>query len=153
VGTLRFTTTLVARGPAAAIVLDEAQVAVIGEGKRRFPVRATVAGYTWRTSVMVMGSEPLVGLSRAVGQEAGVEAGDEVEVELELDTEPREVELPAALAAALQGDPAARERFEGLAFTHRREYARWVGEAKREQTRERRVAKALEMLREGRTLS
>jgi hypothetical protein len=138
-GSLSFTATLVPRGPAAAIVLDEEQVAAVGEGAKRFPVAATVNGYTWRTTVARMRGEFLVGLSRAVRTEAGVEAGDTVEVELELDTEPREVEVPPALAAALADDPAAGAAFETLAYTHRKEYAR--------------VARALGMLKDGKTLS
>ena len=152
-GVIRFTTQLQPRGPAAAVVLDDAQVADVGEGARRFPVAATVNGYTWRTSVARMKGEFVVGLSREVRQNAGVEAGDEVEVMLELDRAPREVEVPAALAAALAADPQAGAVFERLAFTHRKEYARWVAEAKREETRDRRVQQALEMLRTGQTLS
>ena len=70
-----------------------------------------------------------------------------------LDTAPREVEVPEALARALDADPAARAAFEKLAFTHRKEFARWIDEAKREQTRDRRVAQALDMLRAGETRS
>jgi hypothetical protein len=125
----------------------------VGEGAKRFPVTATVNGFTWRTSVVRMGGGFLVGLSRAVRESAGVEAGDTVEVTLELDTAPREVEVPEALADALAGDPKARVAYDGLAYTHRKEFARWVAEAKREETRERRVAQALELLREGRTRS
>jgi uncharacterized protein YdeI (YjbR/CyaY-like superfamily) len=66
---------------------------------------------------------------------------------------PREVELPEALAGALAGDPAASAAFDALAYTHRKEYARWVQEAKRDETRQRRVAQALQMLREGKTRS
>src|SRR3954453_15863268 len=102
-GALTFTATLVPRGPAAAVVLDDGQVAAVGEGAKRFPVAATVNGYTWRTTVTRVGGEFLVGLNRAVRQEAGAEAGDTVEVVLELDTAPREVEVPEALAAALAG--------------------------------------------------
>ena len=69
-----------------------------------------------------------------------------------LDVAPREVGVPDALASALAGDPAAKATFEALAFTHRKEYARWVADAKRPETRERRVTKALEMLRDGKTL-
>src|SRR3954449_4174397 len=144
-GEIRFRTQLHARGPAAAVVLDDAQVATVGEGAKRFPVVATVNGYTWRTTVARMGGEYLVGLSRAVREEAGVEAGDTVDVSLELDTAPREVEVPEALADALAGDAEARNSFDQLAYTHRKEYARWIEEAKREETRERRVARALEM--------
>lgn len=152
-GTITFTTRLEPRGPAAAVVLDEKQVDVVGEGAKRFPVTATVNGYTWRTSVARMGGEFLVGLSREVRQAAGAEAGDEVEVTLELDTAPRDVEVPAALAAALAADQQAKAAFDAMAFTHRKEYARWIAEAKREETRQRRVEQAVEMIRAKKTRS
>ena len=152
-GVIRFRAQLQARGPAAAVVLDEAQVAAVGEGAKRFPVVATVNGYTWRTSVMRMGGEFLVGLNREVRDGAGVQAGDEAEVSLELDLAPREVEVPEPLAAALAADPQAAARFERMAFTHRKEYARWIADAKRDETRERRVAQAVEMIRSGKTRS
>ena len=152
-GSIRFKATLVPRGPAAAVVIDDEQVDAVGEGAKRFPVVATVDGYSWRTTVARMGGEFLVGLNRAVRQEAGVEAGDKVDVTLELDTAPREVEVPEALSSALAQDPEARAFFDGLAYTHRKEYARWIDEAKRDETRERRVAQALEMLRQGKTRS
>jgi len=152
-GSVRLTATLVPRGPAAAVVLDDEQVAAVGEGAKRFPVVATANGYSWRTTVTPMRGESLLGLNRAVRQEAGVEAGDTVEVRLELDTAPREVEVPEALANSLAEDPKARANFERLAYTHRKEYARWIDEAKREETRQRRVTEALEMLRQGKTRS
>ncbi|MDQ6778377.1 MAG: YdeI/OmpD-associated family protein [Actinomycetota bacterium] len=150
-GSIRFTAELVPRGPAAALVLDDDQVSAVGEGAKRFPVVATVNGYSWRTSVMRKGGEFLVGLNRAVREEAGVQAGETVDVELVLDTDPREVELPDALANALAADPEARAKFDALAFTHRKEYAQWIDEAKRNETRDRRVAQALQKLRESRT--
>ncbi len=152
-GAISFRTTLQKRGPAAAVVLDEAQVEAVGEGKKRFPIKATVAGHSWRGSVARMRGEYLLGLNKEVRAAAGVEAGDEVEVELALDGEERTVEVPPALAAALAGDAAAKAAFDGLAYTHRKEFARWVAEAKKEETRERRVAQALEMLHEGKTRS
>src|SRR5947208_9976824 len=123
-GEIKFRTQLHARGPAAAVVLDDAQVGTVGEGAKRFPVVATVNGYTWRTSVTRMGGEFLLGLNREVRQGAGVEAGDLVEVAVELDEAPREVEIPEALAVALATDSKAGAAFEGMAFTHRKEYAR-----------------------------
>jgi hypothetical protein len=147
-GSVRFTATLVGRGPAAAIVLDDDQVATVGEGAKRFPVAATVNGYTWRTTVARMRGEFLVGLSRAVREGAGVQAGDTVEVELELDDSPREVDVPEALASALAAQPSLRAIYDSLAYTYRKEYARSVREAKREETRERRVAEVIEKLRE-----
>jgi hypothetical protein len=152
-GSIRFATRLVPRGPAAAVVLDEGQVAQVGEGAKRFPVRATVNGYSWRTSVARRRGEFLLGLNREVRKAAGVEAGDSVEVGIELDEAPREVEIPEALAKALAGDSKAKASYEGLAFTHRKEYARWIAEAKREETRDRRVVQALQMLRAGKTRS
>lgn len=152
-GSVRFTATLVPRGPAAAIVLDDDQVAAVGEGAKRFPVAATVNGYRWQTSVMRMGGEFLVGLNRAVREAAGVEEGDRVDVVLELDAAPREVEVPDALARALADDADARAAYERLAYTHRKEYARWIEEAKRDDTRERRVTQTLELLRQGKTRS
>jgi hypothetical protein len=153
IGSIQCTATLVPRGPAAAIVLDDDQVRAVGAGAKRFPVVATVNGYSWRTTVARMGGESLVGLNRSVREAAGVEAGDTVDVKLELDNAPREVEVPGALEDALASDPSARSAFDALAYTHRKEYARWIEEAKRDDTRERRVAQAVQMLREGKTRS
>jgi Bacteriocin-protection, YdeI or OmpD-Associated/Domain of unknown function (DUF1905) len=152
-GKIRFRTELQKRGPAAAVVLDDEQVAKVGEGAKRFPVVATVNGYTWRTSVARMGGEFLVGLNREVREGAGVGAGDKVDVVLELDTKAREVDVPEALAAALAKEPKVKAKFDAMAFTHRKEYARWVAEAKKEGTRQRRVAQAIDMIRAGKTRS
>jgi Bacteriocin-protection, YdeI or OmpD-Associated/Domain of unknown function (DUF1905) len=152
-GEITLTAEIVPRGPAAAFVLNEEQVQTVGEGAKRFPVVATVNGYTWRTTVTRMRGEFLVGLSRAVREAAGVRAGDTGTLKLELDTQPREVQMPPAFIQALDGDPVARAAFDALAFTHRKEYARWIEEAKRDETRVRRVARALEMLHAGQTLS
>ena len=152
-GEITITDELQPRGPAAAIILSDDQVAAVGEGAKRFPVVATVNGYTWRTSVSRMRGEFMVGFSKEVREGAGVAAGDTITLELALDSEPRTVEIPPALAEALDGDPEAKTTFEGLAFTHRKEFARWIDEAKREETRARRVTQALDMIRTGRTRS
>jgi len=146
-GGMRLTTTLQKRGPAAAVVLDDEQVERIGEGSKRFPVAATINGYTWRTTVVRMRGEFLLGMSKEVRSGAGAEAGDTVEVVIELDTAPRDVEIPEALANALAAEPAARAAFDALSYTHRKEYARAVAEAKKPETRDRRVAQTLEKLR------
>jgi Bacteriocin-protection, YdeI or OmpD-Associated/Domain of unknown function (DUF1905) len=148
-GSLRITTTLQARGPAAAVVLDDDQALQIGEGAKRFPVTATINGYTFRTTVMRMGGEYLLGMNKEVRAGAGAEAGDTVEVAIELDTAPRDVEVPEALASALANAPEALAAFEALSFTHRNEYARAVAEAKKPETRARRVAETIEKLRQG----
>jgi hypothetical protein len=134
-------------------VLSAEQVAAIGEGARSFAVRATVNGETWAGRVTSRGGEFLLGMSRAVRDQVGAQAGDTVDVEIALDAAPAEIELPEALAAALAGDSAARAGFDGLAPSHRKEYARWIAEAKKDETRDRRVTQALERLREGRPRS
>ena len=153
VGHIGLTATLVPRGSAAAVVLNDEQVSSVGEGAKRFPVVATVNGYTWRTTVTRMRGEFLLGLNREVREGAGVKVGDSVAVEITLETAPRDVDVPAELSTALNGDPAAGAAFNALAYTHRKEYARWIADAKREETRQRRVKQALEMLRAGKTRS
>lgn len=139
-------------GPAAALILTDAEVAELGGG-RRAAVRVSIGERSARLRLAVMGGQNCIGLSKSARADLGVTPGETVVARVELDTEVREVELPEHLARALEGDPEARRAFEGLAYTHRKEYATWVAEAKRAETRERRVAQALEMLREGRTRS
>jgi bifunctional DNA-binding transcriptional regulator/antitoxin component of YhaV-PrlF toxin-antitoxin module len=118
-------------------------------GRARAPVRGTVNGTGYRTTVAVYGGVYLIGFRRELRERAGIVIGDEVEVTVELDEEPRTVELPPALELALDDDESARRVFEGLSYSNRREYAEWIAEAKRDDTRERRVAQTLERLREG----
>ena len=150
-GSLRIRTVLEPRGPAGAIILSDEQVAQVTGGAKAAPVRVTVNGNTLRLRVARMRGESMIGFSRAARQEAGVEIGDENDFEIARDETPREVEVPADLARALEGDAAARSAFDALSFTHRKEFARWVEEAKRPETRERRVSETLTMVREGRT--
>jgi hypothetical protein len=119
-------------------------------GGARAPVAGTVNGHSFRGRLMVYGGVTYLGFRKEIRDGAGgIEQGDEVDVVIERDDAPREVEVPDALAGALAADPEARGVFDSLAFTHRKEYAVWIAEAKREETRERRVEKALAMLREG----
>jgi hypothetical protein len=118
-------------------------------GEARAPVRCTVNGVDYRSRLAVYGGRTYLGLRSELRHEIGVDVGDAVEVTMEHDDAPRDVEVPPALAAALAEDDRAREAYEGMAFTHRKEYARWIEEAKKEDTRARRVRKALDMLREG----
>jgi hypothetical protein len=146
-----FQAQLRARGPGVVAEVPDAVMAELG-GKR-VPVVATVNGHAWRTTTAVYSGVAMIGLNKEVRTAARVAAGDRVRVSLERDEEPRDVEVPEALAAALANDVAAREVFDSLAYTHRKEFAQWIAEAKREETRERRVAKALQMLRERKTIS
>jgi Bacteriocin-protection, YdeI or OmpD-Associated/Domain of unknown function (DUF1905) len=119
-------------------------------GGARAPVAGTVNGTPFRGRLMVYGGVTYLGFRKEIRDAAGgIADGDEVEVEIERDDAPREVEIPEALASALAADPAARTAFEALAFTHRKEYAQWVAEARKEATRARRVTRAMEMLKGG----
>ena len=149
---LTVTQTLQQQGPATALVLTDAQVEELGGGKRAAVV-VRIGDRQARLRLGVMGGQNLIGMSKATRAELGVDFGDEVTATISLDEAPREVEVPPELAAALATDPEAAAAYEKLAFTHRKEYARWVGEAKKEETRQRRAAESLQMLREGRTRS
>jgi hypothetical protein len=116
-------------------------------GEARPAVAGTLNGTPFRGRLSVYGGKTYLGLSKGARDAAGIDIGDEVEVALDRDQAPREVEIPSALLAAFERDSAAKAAFDKLAFTHRKEYARWIAEAKKEETRERRVAKALEMLK------
>jgi hypothetical protein len=141
----RFTATLEARG-AGRLVEVPLDVRTLF-GQARAPVKATVNGHTFRSTIAVYGGKYYLGFNREVRAAAGVEVGDVLTIDLERDDDKRTVEVPRDLDAAL--DHATRATFDGLAFTHRREYVRWIEEAKREDTRKRRIAKAIEMLRTG----
>jgi hypothetical protein len=116
---------------------------------KRPPVRATVNGVSFRSRLSVYGGKSYLGFTAAVRKAAGISLGDVLDISVEVDDEPREVELPSALTVALEANPDAAAVFSGLAFTHRKEYETWIAEAKRDETRERRVVKAIEMLTAG----
>jgi len=142
--TLQIHTVLVPFGPATAIELTDAQVDELGGGKRAAVV-VGIGGSTARVRLGVMDGKNLIGLSKAVRAQLGVDIGDEVDATVALDTAEREVEVPDDLAAALEA-AGVRAAFDALSFTRRKELARGVAEAKRPDTRERRVAAAVEEL-------
>jgi Bacteriocin-protection, YdeI or OmpD-Associated/Domain of unknown function (DUF1905) len=116
-------------------------------GKARPPVKVTIRGYTWRTTPGVYGGVGYVGVNREVKAATGVDAPDRVRVTMELDTEPRTVRVPPDLRAALRDDGAGEAAFAKLSFTHRREYVEWVEEAKRPETRARRIAETVDRVK------
>jgi len=116
---------------------------------KRAPVRGSVNGVEFRSRVSVYGGVGYLGFTAEIRKAAGIEVGDRLEIDLVEDDEPRMVDVPTELAAALAGADDAADQFDRLSFTHRKEYARWVGEAKKQETRDRRAAKAIIMLREG----
>jgi len=135
---------------AAGIEVPAAVVAALGQSKRP-PVRVTINGYTYRSTVAVLGGRFLLGVSNEVRANAGVAAGDEVEIEMELDTAAREVAVPAELAKELAADPAARQAFDALSYSKQRLLVDPVANAKTAETRGRNIAKALSSLRSARS--
>jgi Bacteriocin-protection, YdeI or OmpD-Associated/Domain of unknown function (DUF1905) len=118
-------------------------------GQKRPPVKGTVMGYPFRTTIAVYGGRYFIGFNREIRAAAGIEVGDILSIELERDDAPRVVKLPDDLAAAFKKDKTAKKMFDGLSYTHQNEYARWINEAKRAATRSDRVTKSIRMLREG----
>ena len=140
---VRIETVLEPKGPATAILLSDAEVDELGGG-RRAAVRVTIGGSTARLRLARMGGENCIGLSKAARAELGVEIGDRVSALIDLDVEERAVDLPDDLAAALDADPRLRAAFDALSYTQRKEHARAVAEAKRPETRARRISAVVE---------
>ena len=114
-------------------------------GAKRVPVKAMVNGAEYRGSIVRMGGKYLLGIPKAFRDEAGIAAGDNIVITIERDTQERVVEIPPDLAATLkeQGLTAAWER---LSFSHRKEHARAIAEAKRPETRQKRIESAVRMI-------
>jgi hypothetical protein len=147
---MRFRTTILQSGKTATgIEVPESIVTALGSGKRA-KVVVTINGYTYRNSVAPLDGVYMIGVSDDVRRHAGVAGGDEVDVDVELDTAPREVSVPPELAAALDAEPAARRTFDGLSYSNKSWHTLQVEGAKTDETRQRRIAKSIEALREGR---
>lgn len=146
---MNFTTTVELGGKTATgIRVPAAVVESLGSGKKP-AVRVTINGYTYRSTVAVYGGEFFLPVSAEVRERSGVAAGDEIEVAVELDTEPREVEVPADFAAALDADAAARQFFDRLSYSNKRRIVLSIEDAKTAETRLRRIDKAVDNLRSG----
>jgi hypothetical protein len=137
---MRFPATLLASGKTATGIEVPPQVVEELGGGKRAKVAVTLNGYTYRTSIAVMGGRYLIPVSAEVRAGAGVTAGDELEVEAVLDDAPRAVDVPADLAAALARQPAAGAAFAALSYSHQRRHVLAVEAAKGAETRARRVA-------------
>jgi Domain of unknown function (DUF1905)/Bacteriocin-protection, YdeI or OmpD-Associated len=115
----------------------------------RVPVRGTINGFPFRSSLMPCGGPHRMPVNQALRRGAGAKPGDMVEVVLERDDEVRSVEPPAELKQELARSKKAQERWEKLAFTHKKEMANCILEAKQEQTKKRRLAKVMDVLKTG----
>ncbi len=146
---MRFHSTVELGGKTATgIAVPGEVVAALGVGKRP-PVRVTIGGHCYRTTVASMDGRFFVPLNADNRSAAGVAAGDEVDVEIVTDTAPREISVPDDLAEALAGDPTAATFFDGLSYTHRKEWVRWIEGAKKAGTRASRLTKTIASLHAG----
>jgi hypothetical protein len=147
---MRFRTTIQQSGKTATgIQVPDEVVEALGSG-RRPAVKVTINGYTYRNTVAVIGGVYMVGVSAEHRAGAGVAGGDEVDVDVELDTAPREVAVPADFAAALDAEPNARRTFDGLSYSNKSWHVLQVTGAKTDDTRQRRIAKSVDLLKQGR---
>lgn len=147
---MKFRATVLQGGKAATgIPVPDEVIGELASGKRP-AVRVTIGEHTYRTTVGVMGGQSLLPLSAENRKAAGVRAGEEVDVGIELDTAPREVVMPPDFAEALDADGEARRFFDTLSYSNQRWHVLSVEGAKAAETRQRRIAKSVGMLREGR---
>ena len=120
-------------------------------GRAKVPVKVTINGYTWRSTVGNRGGIQYIVVNANARRGAGVKAGDFVTITLEPDTEKREIETPTALQKALGAK--LTQKLNGLSFTHKKEFIVWYSGAKQEETRARRVEKMKQMLSSGKVIS
>jgi hypothetical protein len=147
---MRFRATILSSGKTAAgIQVPDDIVEALGPS-RKPPVKVTINGFTYRSSIASMGGVFMLGVSNDVRTRAGVAAGEDVDVELELDTEPREVTVPPDFGAALDADAAAKHFFDGLSYSNKRRIVEPIADAKTPETRQRRIASSIGKLRDGR---
>ncbi len=130
---------------AAGMRIPDEVVAALS-ASRKPAVKATINGYTYRSSIASMGGEFWLGASNDVRAKAGVAAGDEVDLELEIDTEPRVLELPEDLAAALAANLKAKEAYEKLSYSNQRRHVEPIMAIKSAETRARRIKKFVQEL-------
>jgi len=140
-----FRTTLVREGAMCAIPLTFDPKAVFG--KVRAPVKVTLNGYTYRSTIAAMGGPPCIPLRKSHREAAGLVGGETLEIRLELDTEARVVKPPADLVKALKGRPPAWDRWRELSYTHQREHVESIEGARTPQTRAHRLERSAEAIR------
>jgi hypothetical protein len=117
-------------------------------GRARPPIKVTIRGHTWRTTPGLYDGVGYVVVNRSVKAATGVDAPDNVTIEIELDAAPRRVSVPRDLQEALKAEPEAKAAFAKLSFTHRKEYVDWIKEARRPETRQRRIEQTVERVQQ-----
>jgi hypothetical protein len=143
---MTFRTTIELGGKTATgIRVPPEVVDALGAGKKP-AVTVTIGGYSYRSTIAVMGGAFMIPFSAEHRAATGLAAGDDIEVSLALDTAPRVVEIPDDFAAALTAAPVAKQRFEKLSYSHQRQHTLAIADAKTPETRARRIAKAISTL-------
>jgi len=147
---VKFRTTIQQSGKTATgIRVPDEVMAALGAGKRP-AVRITIGGHSYRSTVASIGGAPMVGVSAENRASAGVAGGDVVDVEIALDTAPREVSVPPDFAKALARDATAQRTFDSLSHSNQNWHVQSIEGAKTDETRQRRIAKSVGALRDGR---
>ena len=147
---MRFSTTILQGDKTATgIRIPDEIMTGLGAG-RKPPVRVTINGHSYRSTVATVDGRPMVGISAENRAGAGVAGGDAVDVDIEFDSAPRQVTVPADFAMALDAEPAARRTFDGLSYSNQSWHTLQIDGAKSEETRQRRIARSVDALREGR---
>jgi Bacteriocin-protection, YdeI or OmpD-Associated/Domain of unknown function (DUF1905) len=136
---VKFSTTMLQMGNNTGIAVPVDVVTALGAGKRP-PVVVKVNGYDYRSTIAPMGGKYLLPFSADRRKESGIQGGDAIDVELTLDTTPRTVEVPDDLRSALDASATATAAWEKLSYTHKKEHVRSVLDAKKAETRTRRIA-------------
>lgn len=145
---ISFDTTILQIGNNTGICVPEEVVEKLGAGKKP-PVIVRVNNYVYRNTIAVMGGKFMIGVSADIRSKTGIKGGDEVTVELELDNEPREVILPPDFKVGLDENLNAKKFFEGLSYSNKQRYVLPIGQVKTEETRQRRIEKAIRDLSDG----
>jgi len=119
-------------------------------GQKRLKIKATIDGEPYRGTLVRMGGpQHILLVLKEIRERIGKSFGDEVDVEFEEDLEPRKVDVPPDLQQALDADPAAHAYFDRLSYTHQKEYVRWITDAKRDETHQKRIQQTIDMLKQG----
>jgi hypothetical protein len=147
---MRFRARIELHGKTATGIRVPSEVVESLKSSKRPPVRVTINGHTYRSTVAPMGGEFLLPINAENRERASVKAGDEVDVEIELDTEPRELTVPPDFKEALDRDAVASQFFDRLSRSSRQRVVLSIEGAKTAETRLRRITRAISELREGR---
>jgi len=116
-------------------------------GKIRVPVKVTLNGFTFRSTISAMGGPPCIPLRQSNREAAGLDGTETLTVRLDLDTEPRTVTPPADFVRALRAAPSQWKRWQELSYTRRKELVDVIEAAKKPETRARRIGRAVEEIR------